>query len=135
MKADGKLYAMNANLGKGDLVMSRLLGVSAAAAAPVAESTRRAENVLTASLLFSGMRCILQYALLPFLLPLAGIAAEAALPILLLINVVAMASIYLSLRRFWSIGYKHRWSYLAVAGAALLLLVAFTIYDVMQLMA
>ena len=125
---------MNANLSKGDLVMSRLLGISAMPAPEPAESARRAENALTVSLLFSGMRCILQYALLPFLLPILGIAAEAALPLLLLINLIAMASIYFSLRRFWTIGYKHRWSYLAVALAALILLLAFTLYDVAQLL-
>ena len=83
--------------------------------------------------MFSGARCILQYALLPFLLPLIGVAAEAATPLLLLINLLAIVSITLSLRRFWAIGYKHRWSYLAVASAALTLLIAFTIYDIAQL--
>lgn len=94
---------------------------------------RGAENALTLSLLFSGARCLLQYALLPFLLPLAGIAADAALPILLLINILAMGSIYFSLRRFWTIGYKHRWRYLVVAAAALALLLAFTMYDILKL--
>ena len=44
-----------------------------------------------------------------------------------------MASIFLSLRRFWTIGYKHRWSYLVVALAALTLLIAFTAYDIAKL--
>lgn len=99
----------------------------------VARQTRTAENALTLSLLFSGARCILQYALLPFLLPIIGIAAEATVPILLLINLIAMVSIFFSLRRFWSIGYKHRWTYLVVAGAALALLIAFTAYDIAKL--
>ena len=88
---------------------------------------------MTLSLMFSGARCILQYVLLPFLLPIVGIAAEATLPILLLINLVAMASIFFSLRRFWTIGYAHRWRYLVVATAALVLLVAFTVYDFSKL--
>lgn len=99
----------------------------------VSSRTRQAENALTFSLLFSGARCIAQYALLPFLLPIIGIAAEATIPILLLINVIAMASIFFSLRRFWTIGYKHRWSYLVVGCAALTLLIAFTVYDIVKL--
>lgn len=117
--------------------MSRLLlidrGGRIAAPSDEAAQTRRAENALTISLLFSGFRCIFQYALLPFLLPIIGVAADATVPILLLINLIAIVSIFLSLRRFWTIGYKHRWSYLLVALAALTLLIAFTAYDIAKL--
>jgi len=124
---------------RADNLMTRLLLIRAGAGAGAAENEaalkRGAENALTLSLMFSGARCILQYALLPFLLPIIGIAAEATLPILLLINVIAMVSIFFSLRRFWTIGYAHRWRYLVVAAAALVLLVAFTIYDILKLSA
>ncbi len=130
----------NVNFSRADDFMRRLLFINqrnAISAAPDATKeggqTRRAENALTISLLFSGLRCILQYALLPFLLPVIGVAADAAVPILLLINLIAIVSIFLSLRRFWAIGYKHRWSYLLVAAAALTLLVAFTVYDITKL--
>ena len=121
--------------GRADSLMSRLLFVSPAAAVSGDRQTRRAENALTLSLMFSGLRCILQYALLPFLLPIVGVAADAAVPILLLINLIAMASIFFSLRRFWTIGYKHRWGYLAVALTALTLLLTFTLHDLMKLQA
>ena len=128
---------MSALVSRADSVMTRLLLVKPLApayeSAYEASATRSAENALTLSLMFSGMRCILQYVLLPFLLPVVGIAADAAVPILLLINVLAMMSIYFSLRRFWTIGYAHRWRYLVVAAAALVLLVAFTIYDIAKL--
>lgn len=127
----------NANFSRADGFMSRLLLIDQRSriAIPSDETaqTRRAENALTISLLFSGLRCILQYVLLPFLLPIIGVAADATVPILLLINLIAIASIFLSLRRFWTIGYKHRWSYLVVALAALTLLVAFTAYDIAML--
>ena len=119
---------------RADSLMSRLLFVRAAA--PSADSRaaqkRRAENALTFSLVFSGVRCLLQYALLPFLLPIAGIAADAAIPLLLLINLIAALSIFFSLRRFWTIAYRHRWAYLLVALCALTLLAAFTIYDIIK---
>ncbi len=119
---------------RADSIMSRLLFVSPSADL-TASQTRRAENALTLSLMFSGLRCILQYVLLPFLLPIVGVAADAAVPVLLLINLIAMASIFFSLRRFWTIGYKHRWGYLAVALTALTLLLAFTLHDLMKLQA
>ncbi len=128
---------MNSEASRADSVMSRLLFLPAAGggAQTTADAARGAENALTASLLFSGARCLLQYVLLPFLLPIVGIAADATVPILLLINLIAMASIFFSLRRFWAVGYAHRWRYLVVAAAALTLLIAFTIYDILKLQA
>lgn len=122
---------------RADSFMTRLLRIKTAeyAAGGEAAATRGAENALTFSLVFSGIRCLLQYALLPFALPIVGVAADAAVPILLLINLIAMLSIFFSLRRFWSVGYKHRWRYLAVAAAALILLVAFTINDIAKMSA
>ena len=124
-------------LSRADNLMARLLLIRSGAGLAAAESEaalqRGAENALTLSLMFSGARCILQYALLPFLLPVIGIAADATVPILLLINVAAMLSIFFSLRRFWTIGYAHRWRYLLVAAAALALLAAFTGYDILKL--
>ena len=128
---------MSVRLERADGVMGRLLFIrerqAPMSADLVASRKRQAENALTLSLLFSGARCVMQYALLPFLLPIIGIAAEATIPILLSINVIAMVSIFFSLRRFWTIGYKHRWTYLVVAGAALTLLIAFTAYDILKL--
>ena len=124
---------MSLRASRADSLMIRLLLVKPAAGRAAAASARKAENALTLSLAFSGARCILQYAVLPFLLPLVGVAADAAVPILLLINLAAMVSIYFSLRRFWTIGYAHRWRYLVVAAAALVLLAAFTAYDIVKL--
>ena len=121
---------------RADSLMIRLLLVKPAAVRR--RQTRRHQRAkpktrLHCRLAFSGARCVLQYAVLPFLLPLVGVAADAAVPILLLINLAAMASIYFSLRRFWTIGYAHRWRYLVVASAALVLLAAFTAYDIVKL--
>ena len=124
---------MSLRASRADSLMTRLLLVKPVVDADAAGTARKAENALTLSLAFSGARCILQYAALPFLLPLVGVAADATVPILLLINLAAMVSIFFSLRRFWTIGYAHRWRYLVVAAAALALLVAFTIYDIVKL--
>jgi hypothetical protein len=95
---------------------------------------QRAERTFGASVMFSGIRCVLQYAVLPFVLPLIGIAAETALPVMLAINVLAIISIFFSLRRFWQIGYKYRWQYLIVALAALAVLTAFIALDLSALL-
>lgn len=128
---------MSAQVSRADSLMAQLLMVrpTSVYAGGVGETERGAENALTLSLLFSGARCILQYVLLPFLLPAVGVAADATVPILLVINVLAMISIYFSLRRFWTILYAHRWRYLVVALTALTLLAAFTIYDIAKLAA
>jgi ABC-type iron transport system FetAB permease component len=94
------------------------------------DGAQTAQNALSFSLLFSGVRCILQYAVLPFLLPIVGIATDAAVPILLVINILAMVSIVFSLRRFWRIRYAHRWWYLVVATVALMLLTVFLWLDI-----
>lgn len=122
-------------LTRADGIMSRILFIDTTATTTKSyeEQSRQAENALTLSLAFSGVRCLLQYALLPFLLPIIGVAADATIPILLGINVIAIVSIFFSLRRFWKIGYDRRWQYLGVASVALVLLVAFTVYDIITL--
>ena len=125
------------NATRADSIMSRILFIDMTATSTknYEEQSRQAENALTLSLAFSGVRCLLQYALLPFLLPIVGVAADATIPILLGINVIAVVSIFFSLRRFWKIGYDRRWQYLGVASVALILLVAFTVYDIVTLQA
>ena len=89
----------------------------------------RAQNAFKFSLVFSGVRCILQYAILPFVLPAFGIAADAAVPLLLVINVLAILSVLYSLRRFWQINYRYKWQYLAISLVTLTLLASFIISD------
>jgi len=121
-----------------DRFMQRILFVKPAVIEgnTIGETTERdtqAENALTFSLMFSGIRCIFQYALFPFILPVIGVASNVAIPFLLLINTIAIVSIFFSLRRFWTIQYKHRWQYLFVAIVALVVLVAFQIFDIQML--
>lgn len=101
----------------------------------VNSSAQTAERAFGFSLLFSGIRCILQYVILPFVLPLIGVTSDVAVPISLAINVVAIGLILYSVRRFWQIGYRYRWHYLPVAVVALILLVSFIILDLQALSA
>lgn len=88
-----------------------------------------AERAFKFSLIFSGVRCMLQYAILPFVLPAFGIAADAAMPLLLVINVLAIVSILFSIRRFWKINYRYKWQYLGISIVTLTILTAFIISD------
>ncbi|MCS6837193.1 MAG: hypothetical protein NZ750_14395 [Anaerolineae bacterium] len=124
---------MQTTLNVFDAVMDRILFVKRAAGSELAAQEQAAKNAFGASLLFSGIRCTLQYAFLPFILPLIGIAAAATLPLMLVINLLAIVSLVLSLRRFWQIRYAHRWQYLFVALVTLLVLAAFLVSDI-QLM-
>jgi hypothetical protein len=104
-----------------------------AAQAPQAQAAENPTNIMSASLIFTGIRCVLQYAFLPFILPLLGIAGGVAVQISLVINVVAIASLLYSVRRLWAINYKNKWAYTFVAAAAMVLLVSFIGLDVLAL--
>jgi hypothetical protein len=112
-----------------DQLIGRLLWIRERPASTQPLNPQRAERAFGASLVFSGVRCILQYVVLPFLLPLIGVAADAAVSISLAINILAVVLIFYSLRRFWQIRYHYRWQYLGVAGFALILLSAFILLD------
>lgn len=116
-----------------DRMVGRPLWVDVPARSNAIGDARNAERAFGFSLMVSAVRCILQYVVLPFVLPLVGIASDSALPVLLLINVLAIGSIFYSLRRFWQVGYAYRWQYLGVAMAALLILSAFIALDLQKL--
>ncbi len=95
----------------------------------VADQTQRAERAMSYALVLSAVRCTLQYVVFPFLLPIVGIAGDVPPQIFVVINVIAMAAIISSVRRFWRINYKYKWQYLVVGAAAMVIQVAFTIHD------
>lgn len=90
----------------------------------------KSERALTWSLAFAGIRCVLQYAVLPFILPILGVGADVAAPISLAINIVAIISLSYSVRRMWQINYRHKWAYTGVAAVALVILIAFILLDI-----
>jgi len=93
-------------------------------------AAQRAERAFGLSLAFSGVRCILQYVIFPFVLPLIGIAGEFSVYISIVINLVAMLALIYSARRFWIIDYKYKRQYLFVAVAAFVILCVFLALDI-----
>ncbi|MGJ3240771.1 MAG: hypothetical protein ACFE0Q_18830 [Anaerolineae bacterium] len=117
-----------------DALIARLLFVTPAQEVFEEKQTTQAENAFSFALMFSGVRCVLMYAILPFVLPLIGIAGNFGIWIDIVINSIAISAIIYSVRRFWSINYKRKWQYLPVAIVAFVLLVAFIILDIITLM-
>jgi hypothetical protein len=78
-------------------------------------------------LLVSAVRCTVRYIVLPFVLPLLGVATSATLGIvtgavlgiLLTVDVIAVIAIVATLRRLWRLQHPRRWQYLALALAVL----------------
>ncbi len=96
-------------------------------------TTRKAENAFSFALVFSGIRCVLMYAFLPFVLPAIGLAGDFSAMVDLAINFIAIGAILYSVRTFWRVDYKYKWHYLPVAGVALTIIGAFIVQDVLVL--
>ena len=97
------------------------------------KQTQQAERVFSFALLFSGVRCIFMYVVLPFVLPIIGIAGNFGLVLDIAVNLIAISAIFYSLRRFWQVDYKYKWHYLPVALIALVILFAFIGLDIYDL--
>lgn len=125
---------MQNTLNQIDMIIARLLFVTPANEVYEENKTTRAENAFSFALIFSGVRCVIMYAILPFVLPLIGLAGDFGVWIDIVINSIAIGAIIYSLRRFWRINYKRKWQYFPVAIVALILLIAFIILDITTLL-
>ena len=113
-----------------DPIVGRLLFVTPEVVADETVPGKKSERVMGFSLAFSAVRCILQYVILPFILPFVGVAASWALGLTMVISVVAMVAMVASVRRMWQIQYSHRWRYMALAVPAFVLLTSFLALDI-----
>lgn len=121
---------MENSLNRLDPLVGRLLFVTPEKVADETVPGKKSERVMGYSLAFSAFRCILQYVVLPFVLPVLGVAASWALGLTMIVNVVAIVAIVASVRRMWQINYSHRWRYMALAVPAFVLLVSFLVLDI-----
>jgi hypothetical protein len=105
-----------------DRVMRRLLvlpvdGPTATAA--------EAQKAFQTSVVVAGVRCLIMYILLPFVLPAVGIAAGVGPWIGLPIAIAAIVAVTMSIRRFWRADHSKRWHYTVIGTAV----IAFMIYE------
>lgn len=115
-----------------DRTVERLLRVTPGERTMTQE--RSAENTFMLSMLFTGIRCVLEYIVLPFMLPLLNLSNTIAVPLVLAVNLVALAAMIHSVRKFWAIDYKHKRAFLGVALVGGMILIVFMIGNVRALL-
>lgn len=89
--------------------MRRLLRVPAVA--PSKRTSAEAQGAFRASLIVSGIRCIITYLLIPILVPIISFAEWFAAPVGIVLCVVAVFTGINSVRRFWISDHRFRWMY------------------------
>jgi hypothetical protein len=112
-----------------DRFVRRLLRVETAPPA----SANQARSAFRTSVLVAGVRCLLTYIVLPFVLPFIGLAAGVTPIIGAIIGVVAIVCIVSSMRRFWRADHRARWGYTAFGTAMIAFLVVLVIRDLIAI--
>ena len=101
--------------------------------APKATETS-ARQLVEKSLLISMARCLLTYIVLPFAIPVMGIAAGVTPVVGIVVGLVAIAANGASVRRFWRAEHRYRWYYLALASVIVVALVWLILADLAELL-
>lgn len=94
-----------------DRFMRKLLRVESTTR--TAKLERSAHRYLQASMIISGIRCLITYLLIPIAVPLIGLSGTVSAPIGLLLSAVAVVTGVVSLRKFWRSDNRYRWMYTA----------------------
>jgi hypothetical protein len=113
-----------------DLRMRRLLRLPLDA--PVATEAS-ARQLVETSLLISTARCLLTYIVLPFVVPIIGIAGDIAPFMGITLGTVAIVANVASIRRFWRADHRYRWHYTALATVIILAMVWMIAIDLSNL--
>lgn len=111
--------------------MCRLLRVPLCPEGGVAR--RSAENVFSASIAVSAVRCLLTYVALPLLAPVLDLTGGVGPVLGLVVGAVSMAAIVVSMRRFFAAAHGWRWRYAAIGGGVLVLLTVGAVDDLVAL--
>jgi hypothetical protein len=95
-------------------------------------STERAFSI---SMVISGLRCTLTYVILPFAIPVLGLAPGVGPTLGLALGSVAIVANVVSLRRFWRSGHRLRKPMTVVHVGVIVLLVILIVLDLRELLA
>ena len=106
-----------------DRAVARALRVQPQSLVPHQPVPANGSRPFETPLLIAGVRCTMRYIVLPFVLPLLGVATGAtigivtgaALGLLLTLDVIAVIAIVATLRRLWRLHHPRRWQYLPEA--------------------
>ncbi len=92
------------------------------------------ERAFSISLFISATRCTLQYVLLPIVLPLIGLTTDISLPLVILLDLLAIAMLVRSLRYFWQTRHPRRFDMLPLSGVILFIILFSLGFDLWQLL-
>jgi hypothetical protein len=120
-----------------DRAVARVLRVQPGPPPPRDVAAATGSRPLETPLLVSAVRCTVRYVVLPFVLPLLGVAASAtpgivsgaAFGVLVILDVIAALAIVATLRRLWRLRHPRRWQYLPLALALAALVGFFLVND------
>jgi len=115
---------------RADRIMRRVLLLADDAPAGTPEAARKAFQT---SIMVAAVRCVLMYLVFPFVLPAIGVARGVGPAIGLAINVIAMACIVFSMRRFWRADHPKRWWYFGLGGTVMVFLLFLAVDDIVTL--
>lgn len=87
-----------------------------------------AQKAFQTSVAVAAVRCLIMYVLLPFVIPVIGIAAGVGPWIGLPIAVAAIVAVTMSIRRFWRADHSKRWHYTVVGS----IVIAFMVYEIVN---
>jgi hypothetical protein len=97
------------------------------AATPTADEQLEATRIFSLSLMISGTRCLLTYIVLPWVLPLLGLARGVGPAVSLVVGLVAIGFNVLSIRRFQRSRYRWRLP-LMVLNATVVVFLVFLVF-------
>lgn len=92
------------------------------------------ERAFSFSLFISATRCTLQYVLLPVVLPLIGLTTDISLPLVIVLDLLAITMLVRSLRHFWQTRHPRRFDMLPLSSVILFIILFSLGFDVWQLL-
>jgi hypothetical protein len=101
-------------------------------ATPATEASAR--QLVEKSLLISMARCLLTYIVLPFVIPVVGLARGVTPVVGIAVGVVAIGANVASVRRFWRADHRYRWHYTVLASVIVLALSWLIVADLAELL-
>jgi uncharacterized membrane protein SirB2 len=92
-----------------------------------------ARKAFQTSLMVATVRCLLMYIVLPFVLPIIGVASGVGPWIGLPISLLAIGAIVFSIRRFWRADHSKRWHYTVFGTAVICFLCVLVVQDIVRI--
>jgi hypothetical protein len=92
-----------------------------------------AHRLFSASIVLSGLRCLLGYVVFPIVLPAIGAAAALGPAIGLPVGIVALVFDVRGIRRFWLANHRWRWPISGLYAVVMTLVTVLVVSDVVHL--